>query len=177
MTDLRIRALLGGYTIRADGEVRSRFDRPIKHQICKNGYIRVELCFDGVGKKYLLHRLLAAAFIENTNGKPHVNHIDGNKSNNALDNLEWVTQSENQIHAYAIGLQKGYRKPSPISESHKLALCGSRWRREIRKYDCGGLIFRRATDAADHFGVTPSTISNRCNSERWPEWSLTITKI
>jgi hypothetical protein len=173
---LRVLDLFPGYTIREDGEVRSRFGRTIRHQVSKNGYVRVELWAGGKGKKHLLHRLLAEAFIPNPEGKPQVNHIDGDKANNALSNLEWVTQSENQAHAYRMGLQKGYRKPGPISEAHKRALRGSRWKHEIRHYRCAGRVFRRAKDAACHFNVTPSTIANRCKSERWPEWSLTIER-
>jgi hypothetical protein len=61
-------------------------------------------------KKCALHRLLALAFIENIENKPFVNHIDGNKLNNTLDNLEWVTSSENNLHAHKVGLTKGDKK-------------------------------------------------------------------
>lgn len=53
-----------------------------------------------------LHRLVAEVFIPNPLNKPQVNHIDGNKQNNCASNLEWVTQSENTIHAYKLVLQK-----------------------------------------------------------------------
>ncbi len=65
--------------------------------------------FNGVTKS--IHRLLAKAFIPNFSNKPCVNHIDGNRSNNALDNLEWVSYSENNYHAYKAGLANSdYRK-------------------------------------------------------------------
>jgi hypothetical protein len=53
-----------------------------------------------------MHRLIAETFTENPQNLPQVNHIDGNKQNNALENLEWVSSSENQIHAIAIGLKE-----------------------------------------------------------------------
>ena len=67
-------------------------------------YLRVNI------KKYALHRLVALAFIENTNNKPFVNHIDGNKTNNKANNLEWVTCSENNLHNHKIGLTKGHKR-------------------------------------------------------------------
>jgi hypothetical protein len=67
-------------------------------------YLRVNI------KKYALHRLIALTFIDNPENKPFVNHIDGNKLNNKLYNLEWVTCSENNLHAHKIGLTKGTKR-------------------------------------------------------------------
>lgn len=68
------------------------------------GYERVTLYKNGKRKDYFVHVLVAKAFIPNPNNKPQVNHIDGDKANNHTSNLEWVTQSENQIHAKMNGL-------------------------------------------------------------------------
>lgn len=67
-------------------------------------YLRVNI------KKYALHRLVALTFITNLEDKPFVNHIDGNKINNKLENLEWVNCSENNLHAHKLGLTKGSRR-------------------------------------------------------------------
>lgn len=78
-----------------------------KHQVSNCGYLRIEL-FDKShkAKKYGVHVLVAKAFIPNPENKPEVNHKDGIKSNCYDWNLEWVTPSENQIHAFNTGLQK-----------------------------------------------------------------------
>lgn len=67
-------------------------------------YAQVGLCEGGKLKKYLVHRLVALAFLPNPDNKPQVNHLDGNKLNNELSNLEWTTVSENIIHAIDTGL-------------------------------------------------------------------------
>lgn len=72
----------------------------------QKGYMRVYLNDNGRTKFVSVHRLVAIAFIENPENKPQVNHIDGNKKNNNATNLEWCTNSENQIHAYKLGLNK-----------------------------------------------------------------------
>jgi hypothetical protein len=64
-------------------------------------YLRVNI------KKYALHRLIAQTFIPNLENKPFVNHIDGDKTNNSVSNLEWCTCSENNLHNHKIGLTKG----------------------------------------------------------------------
>ena len=74
----------------------------------KKYYLRVGLSKDGITKTFGVHRLVALSFIENPERKPQVNHIDGNPLNNALDNLEWVTNSENQVHAFENGLKGDY---------------------------------------------------------------------
>lgn len=82
----------------------------IKTQEIRNGYYSVSLWKNGVGKHHLIHRLISQAFIPNPNNKPQINHIDGNKTNNHIENLEWVTESENARHAYNNGLIKPYTR-------------------------------------------------------------------
>ena len=70
----------------------------------KKGYLQVSLSKNGKRFHTGVHRIMAISFIDNPENKPQVNHIDGNKENNLLSNLEWVTNSENQIHAINGGL-------------------------------------------------------------------------
>lgn len=89
------------YEISSLGRVRNKKRELILNPpITPKGYIRISLFKDGKSKNHMVHRLVAEAFIENPKNKPTVNHIDGNKTNNKISNLEWATHSENLIHAY-----------------------------------------------------------------------------
>lgn len=67
------------------------------------GYLRIKLTINNKSKRVMLHRIIAEAFIENPNNYPCVNHIDGNKKNNNINNLEWCTQSYNCLHSVKMG--------------------------------------------------------------------------
>ena len=75
-------------------------------RLSDRGYHTAVLYNNGKPKSFRVHQLVAKAFIDNPLNKPHVNHLDGVKSNNFVDNLEWVTISENQKHAFKNGLNK-----------------------------------------------------------------------
>jgi hypothetical protein len=80
---------------------RNKYLKPVKF---KNGYLIVSLCLaNGKIKQYLIHRLVAIAFINNPLNLPQVNHIDSNRENNSLDNLEWVTPKDNTQHKIDMG--------------------------------------------------------------------------
>ena len=82
----------GYYEVSNLGRVKRR--KILKHDIVF-GYSRVTLCINNKPKHYYSHCLVAKAFIPNINNKPFVNHIDNNRQNNIVSNLEWVTQQEN----------------------------------------------------------------------------------
>lgn len=106
-----------------------------------SGYKRVRIG----DVKYLLHRLVALTFIPNPENKEQVNHIDGNKINNSVENLEWVTNKENQIHKVQTGLYKGMHK--------------------IIQYDTNMNIinkFNSIVEASRLLGISASCISSNC---------------
>jgi hypothetical protein len=90
-----------------EGRVRSMLrgtPRVLKTQTDNNGYHRIRVTIERVKMTYKVHREVAKAFIDNPNNLPQVNHKDGNKNNNSVSNLEWVTNKENAHHAIENGL-------------------------------------------------------------------------
>lgn len=103
------------YEISSTGRVRShKFGRTtiLKFRYNRDGYIQYTLTQNGIGHTHRANRLVAEAFIPNPENKPTVNHIDGDKTNNNVDNLEWATKKEQMEHAYRLGLKK------PVSGVH-----------------------------------------------------------
>lgn len=93
------------YEVSNTGIVRNKVTGHIlSPQEDKKGYLRVRLSLHDKKATAKVHRLVAMAFIPNPEGKPQVNHKDTDKHNNRVGNLEWATNSENQIHAYKTGL-------------------------------------------------------------------------
>ena len=79
--------------------------KPLLTETAKDNYQRIVLMKEGVKTRYQAHRLIALVFIPNPENKPFINHKDGNKSNNKVENLEWCTASENMVHADMTGLR------------------------------------------------------------------------
>ena len=86
----------GDYRISNTGKIYSiKRNRMLKQSNQPDGYYRVRLCFNGVVKSFLVHRLVATTFISNPTGLLEVNHIDEDKSNNSIINLEWTSRKDN----------------------------------------------------------------------------------
>ena len=89
-----------GYMISDTGLVTNRFSTELqKTKRHKRGYVLAHIVENGEKKWTLVHRLVAMLFVPNPDHKPQVNHIDGDKTNNNVNNLEWVTNVENRQHA------------------------------------------------------------------------------
>ena len=152
-----IKGYEGYYEVSDDGHVRS-LDRHVKNfgnyirqltgkemklTLGRNGYYVVNLRKERTTKVYTVHTLVAQAYLENPYNYPTVNHKDGNKLNNTVDNLEWVSYGENNIHA----LKNNLRKPRGVS---------------ITQYDYSFnkiATFRSVTDASRKTGISRESIS------------------
>ena len=143
------------YIISDEGIVKNiATDRIINPWLNNNGYRYVTLNLEETRKNYRVHRLVAEKFIPNPNNLPQVNHKDGNKENNCVSNLEWVTAKENIIHAEKMK----FRKPrKEYKEKITLTQDEIKWIRENyipRDKNFGGAALSRK------FNVDRSVITN-----------------
>ena len=120
-------------------------DRIIKGHKDKDGYLMVSLPFEGRYKNFKIHRLVAFAFLDKIEGKNIINHKNGKKDDNRVENLEWCTNSENLYHAHHV----------LYGDTHKYYN-----ERPIKRIDTNGrvTIYKNSTIAANEMGVTKSSI-------------------
>lgn len=123
-----------------------------------HGYKRVVLSVDGKQRKVMVHNLVLSAFVGPRPASFQTNHIDGNKTNNVLENLEWVTARENIMHAVATGLK------DTAGEQHPMAKLTDQQVIEIRAMDALGA---RRRDLALLFGVKYITIYDIVTRRHW----------
>lgn len=139
--------------------------RPLRQFRRAHGYQAVVLSRENTKREFLVHRLVLMAFCGRPAQGIECNHVDGDKSNNNVKNLEWVTSSENKIHAFRTGLLKppsrdlrGARNPNTELTWEKV--------RQIRDMVSKG--YEQKT-VAKHFGVSNATISKIWVGRTWRE--------
>ena len=138
----------GMYAVTSCGKVYSyKRKKFLKHFKRKDGYLEVGLHKDGEQKNYLIHRLVAEAYLPNHNNLPCVNHKDENKENNALQNLEWCTQKYNANYGSRIErISKALSKPIFCEELNRT--------------------FESATIAARELGLDQSNVTRCCTGKQ-----------
>ena len=143
-----------GYRVSRYGEILNSAGRRIAVHTNRRGYVITCL---GYGKSVKIHRVVAMAWIPNPEGHPQVNHIDGNKSNNSVHNLEWVSNSQNIAHAFANGLHPNPEKPV-------IGVC----------LETGAGVWAKSQHAVGHFGFKYRSVNNclrgRAKSHRGYAW-------
>ena len=137
------------YQVSSHGNIKNvKTGKILKGDINNIGYRRVIIN----NKKYFIHRLVAKYFCDGYQENLVVNHKDGNKLNNHKDNLEWVTRSQNDLHAYKLNL----RKPSPCTFKHR-----------VIQYDLTTqtiiIIYNDVDQCSKALNVTRTNIYNTCN--------------
>lgn len=148
------------YSINRKGEIYSyHSNKLMKLMKDKDGYLKVNLSKNGKSRKYIVHRLVAQTFLENPNKFPQVNHKNGIKDDNRVENLEWCTVSSNHKHAFKIGLKnhKGSKHPnSKLTEKEVL---------NIRRYYKIKNITQQ--ELANKYNVDRKTIGRIINRVTW----------
>lgn len=163
------------YNGRGEKTIKCLEERILKPQYNKNSsnrkyhYLCVSLTKNG-RRNFFIHRLVAEAFLAKVPGKNIVNHKDGNKLNNCVDNLEWCTQSENIKHAYRTGLRKKKTSSEFMgikNSNHKPIVQCDLDGKVIKIWEC-------QADAARHVNGLTSNIINcatgRCKSSKGFKW-------
>jgi predicted XRE-type DNA-binding protein len=130
--------------------------KPKSQRSDKDGYRIVTLCKDCIKKNFKVHRLVAINFLENKNNFPMVNHIDGDKANNHVSNLEWCNQSHNEKHAYKTGLK------SHVGENHNNSKLTNDMVRIIKNSKT-----LSQYELAEIFNVTQTNISHILSGKTW----------
>ena len=146
--------------IMPNGSIIKCGNKILSQRKTNSGYYQTMLCKNGVKKFFMSHRLVLESFSINKNNLPQVNHINGVKIDNRLENLEWISRRDNQLHAYKLGLQK-----HAVGEMRG-KVCKLKW---VEVEEIKALIKMGVQNKliAKHYKVNAVTISNIKTKATW----------
>ena len=156
-----IQGFEGMYQVSNLGSIRSIIKKPFLAMVLakdKTGYLSVQFSVKGKKYRHRVHRLVALSFIDNVYGSPVINHKDGDKRNNRVNNLEWTTYRDNAVHAMRIGL-------SPKGEKSSLSKLKEKDVIDIRRM--WKLKQKTQGEMAEIFSIDQTTISLVVNRKTW----------
>jgi len=137
----------------------------LKQSTNHNGYKSIELFNKDGSKRLLVHRLVAIAFIPNEDELPQVNHINEIRSDNRVENLEWVTAKQNIHHGSCMARRRAHTDYS-TEKRKEIARRVNRRSWKKTKNLTTGEVFKNAMAASKHYGITHSNICECCNGKR-----------
>lgn len=154
------------YSISNKGRIRNdKSNRILKGGIDNYGYPQVILCNSGKRKSKKIHRLVSEAFISNPDNKPQVNHKDGIKTNNTVNNLEWVTNQENQSHFWRELDNKTHKQNRSRSHKGKGLLSENPNAKSVIRLE-DGKIYKTIKEAAEDIGLNYHHLGEVCKGKR-----------
>jgi hypothetical protein len=154
-----VRSLVRTRVGKVTGKITLVDSKEMKPQVHRCGYLKVWLRSKNDRKMHFVHRIVAKAFIENPENYPQVNHIDGDKKNNVVANLQWVTGQQNIRHAFDTGLCKNL----PGSGANNAKLTDDEVLSIVDRNACGESV----RDIASSIGCVVSTVRNVLSGYQW----------
>lgn len=148
------------YKINISGSVINKKGKAIVTSLDRYGYVKIKLHKDSKRYYFTVHRLVAKTFIQNPENKPQVNHINGIKTDNRVENLEWCTAKENSTHAMEIGLiKKGFESKNFGINNPMYGRTGEKAPQSKKIKDTvTGEIFASIKDASEKYRINKSTL-------------------
>lgn len=168
-------------------------NRLLKPKLSKTGYLRITLCNGGTQQSIGVHRLVAMAFIENPENKPTVNHKNEIKTDNRVENLEWATNAEQNVHGTRLARAKAhtdykarnidYQIIAAKHDYNRQDMCNRKKTKVIKNGECIG-VFNTQKEASEFTGVSRGRISQcvsgqikSCKGYVFEEFPIAVTKL